>query len=439
MRNILLLLATSTTLAACGGAGPTSVGSNAVAAAGATTGTTATSTHTFVSPTETKTYQAQGAAQQYSYNYTELLYYDKVPKRDVNGNIVNDPVTGQPIMVVDKNSRTIQDAFQDSQLYTSEARTVRNPGITVTYDPRNAQFSLQINQNGETQSVSFQDPAHRTDFAGAATPQDGVPNLEIAGAASWRERGVQYLQASTGNTPTVYDVSTFFYELPGTTTKYVTYAGFVRNHVEADIETTQNETNVSLSTSATRKTKFNRMAFVFGEQTPNSAVPKTGTAAFTGNMIASMVNNPAFDTNPFQSTYFQWLKGTADVKVDFGASSFTTTLNGTTLAPLYDQRPILTPTNLNGQAYNVSAIPAGAIFKALGGGRVDLVSAGGFVGTFSSASFQYGTTTSNVDIVGSTIDGAFYGPKANEIGASFRIVGGIPDQRVDIIGSFTGK
>ena len=41
-------------------------------------------------------------------------------------------------------------------------------------------------------------------------------------------------------------------------------------------------------------------------------------------------------------------------------------------------------------------------------------------------------------IAGSSLDGAFYGPKADEVGASFRIVGGVPDQRVDVIGSFTG-
>lgn len=84
-------------------------------------------------------------------------------------------------------------------------------------------------------------------------------------------------------------------------------------------------------------------------------------------------------------------------------------------------------------------MPAGAAFTANGTGRIDLVNAGGFVGAFQNAQFVFGTTTQRIDIVGSSLDGAFYGPNANEVGASFRIVGGIPDQRVDIIGSFTGR
>lgn len=432
MRNILLLLATSTSLAACGGAGPTSVGTNAVAAGGSA----ATPTHSFVSPSEVKTYQSQGASQLFEYTYNEEVHYNKVPRRDVNGNVVLDTATGLPVMVADTNSRTVLSASQSPQLYGGDARTVRNPGITVTYDPRNAQYSLKIEQNGVAQSVNFQDPVHRTDFSGATRPQDGVPNLELPNGTSWRDRGVQYLEASTGSSATTSDISTFFYELPGTTTKYVTYAGFVRNHVEQEVETTLDETSSDLTTRLSRKTRFDRHAFVFGEQTSNSAVPKTGTATFNGNMIASMVNNPAYDTG--NDTYFQWIRGTATVDVDFAASSFKTTLDGTTLTPFYDKRPILT-SDVSGIAYDASSIPAGAIFKALGGGRVDLVNVGGFAGTFSSASFNYGNVTNNVDIVGSTIDGAFYGPKATEVGASFRIVGGIPDQRVDIIGSFTGK
>jgi hypothetical protein len=48
-----------------------------------------------------------------------------------------------------------------------------------------------------------------------------------------------------------------------------------------------------------------------------------------------------------------------------------------------------------------------------------------------------------VDIAGSSLDGAFYGPGGSaeklEVGGGFRIVGGTPDQRIDIMGAFTGK
>ena len=36
-------------------------------------------------------------------------------------------------------------------------------------------------------------------------------------------------------------------------------------------------------------------------------------------------------------------------------------------------------------------------------------------------------------------DGAFYGPNGEEAGGGFRIVGGKPDERVDIVGAFVGK
>ncbi|MDB5710610.1 MAG: transferrin binding protein-like solute binding protein, partial [Sphingomonas bacterium] len=42
-------------------------------------------------------------------------------------------------------------------------------------------------------------------------------------------------------------------------------------------------------------------------------------------------------------------------------------------------------------------------------------------------------------IAGSSIDGAFDGPNGEELGAGFRIVGGTPDQRIDILGVLTGK
>jgi hypothetical protein len=187
-------------------------------------------------------------------------------------------------------------------------------------------------------------------------------------------------------------------------------------------------------------TKRERAAFVFGEQTPNASVPKTGTATFNGNMVASMVNNPLFDTNLSQSTYFQWISGTAKVDVNFGTGVVGTQLDGTTLAPLYDNRPLLSPTTIpTGVAYDGVAIPAGAIFSAIGAATIDLVNAGGFIGSFSRASLAFGGITTDLAIVGSSLDGAFYGPTAQEVGASFRIVGGIPDQRVDIVGSFAGK
>jgi hypothetical protein len=440
MRNLIVLTSTIA-LAACGGGmGAQSAGTTSVT--GSAAPTPAAPASTFVTPTVTKTYTGQSAVQMYKYDYQEVYHYDKVQ--------TGVDAAGRPIIQTDVNSRALLAGGQAHQLYTANAATVRSPGVTVTYDPRNAQFTLQINQNGLTDNVTFQDPAHRTDFSGVRTPQNGVPNLETGNVSQWRLKGVQYLEADTGSVGGNYDVSTFFYDLPNDQThQYVTWGGFVRNQYQKPVEETIDETSGDRITLTTRGTRYERAAFVFGEVTPNSAVPTTGSATYTGGMVASMVNNPNLDINPNASTWFQWLQGTASVAINFASGAVTTNLTGTTLTPLFDNAttaypggPLLRPGNISGVTFpNAGYIPEGATFSAAGTGTIDLVNKGGFTGTFSSAGFTGGgiVGTRSVDIIGSSLDGAFYGPNAQEVGASFRIVGGIPDQRVDIIGAFTAK
>jgi len=437
MRNYLILMS-ATALAACGGdTGPVAVGGGAAPPApGGNGGTPTPTAHSFVNPTETKTYQAHGGVQSYDYDYVETVHYDKIPATDSSGNPQVD-ANGNPLYAIDPNSRTLLDTGQPRQLYTANASTVRNPGVTVSYDPRNAQFTLQIAQNGNAANITFQDPAHRTNFTGNKTPQLGVPNLETGPVDQRLAKGVQYLEVDTGSDADTYDVSTFFYEKPGTTTKYVTYAGFVRNRFEAAAEVVLADAPRSQITQLTRPTSLERATFVFGEQTANSNVPQSGSANFSGNMTASMVNTPQIDNNPMQPSYFQWLSGTAGISVNFSSGAVTAALAGTTLAPMFDPSPIKDPTDTTGYTYPGVAIPAGASFTANGTAQIDLVGKGGFAGLFSSAQFLNGGTTQTVTIAGSTLDGAFYGPNGEEVGGTFRIVGGVPDQRVDIIGAFT--
>ncbi|WP_293882850.1 transferrin-binding protein-like solute binding protein [Sphingomonas sp.] len=428
--RIYLALLGATALTACGGSGPTTIGGTAInSGAGAV--------DTFVTPTTPKTYTAQGAFQTYSYNYTERVHYNKTQATDPLTGMPMVDASGNPILAIDPNSRTILGVAQQNQLYAGNASTVRSPAVTVTYDPRNAQFTLAIVDYAVNQSIVFQDPLHRTDFSGARTPQIGVPNLEVGDPSTWRTKGVQYLEVNSGGTATVVDKTTFFYELPGTTTQYVTYAGYVRNHFDDPVETIVADSPTQQIADIRRATKLDRGAFVFGQVTPNSSVPTTGSGTFNGNMIASMVNNPDFDTNRAAMTYFQWISGTANVNVNFQSGAVTTTLSGTVGAPLIDPSPIKPSTN--SFVPPPSAIAAGSTFTATSAGRIDLVTTGGFTGTFNAAGFTGAGAPKPVDIAGSSLDGAFYGPAANEVGASFRIVGGIPDQRVDIVGSFTAK
>jgi len=405
MRNYLLL-ASACTLAACADTGAQSVGSNAPPA-GTPTPTPSSPTPTptpasFVNPVEAKTYAGLGSVQHYEY-FTQS-----------NGN------------------------GQGGQLYAGDANTVRDSGISVTYDPRDAIFDVTINRPKGLVSASamrFQDPVHRTDFGGLREPQAGVPQIDSA-------KQIQYLQSSTetnggkilsagdnshyvtGDDTYSSTVQTFFYQKPGTTTKYVTYAGFVRNSLSV-----AKITDPGAITSYLKNTySFDRAAFVYGEQTANSAVPRTGTATYTGDMLATMVYNPLPDTDPTAPTYFQWIDGSQKTSIDFGTLKVSTDLTGTVRAPTFD-------------AYTsqVFAMATGSTFTASATSLIDLAGKGGFTGTFTSACFAATCTAGNsLLIAGSSLDGGFYGPNGEEIGAGFRIVGGRPDQRIDILGTFTG-
>lgn len=406
MRTTLLLLAT-TTLAACSGGGPTTVGGNAVQGGGAVQGTPQ-SPHTFVNPADPKTYQAIGGVQSFQYSTDD---------RNIRG--------------------------QYAQLYAGDSSTARNSGVTVEYNPRDAIFKLTVKQplGGVDQTLRFQDPLHRTDFGGVKEPQTGTPNIQ--------NRGIQYLQAGgstgtvvfdlaqsdfipVGSSDAIRDIFTFFYQKPGTTTNYVTYAGYIRNNTAVTREFPPGANNNIPSQGYLRQDNvLERGAFVFGERTPQGDVPRTGTGTFTGDMIATMVFNNNRDTDSFSPTYFQWIVGNSTTNVDFLANTFTIGLTGNVLAPQLD---VFTNRTFS--------LQSGATFTAAGSGRVDLVNAGGFLGQINSAFFVNpgaGGQRFDLTVGGSSVDGAFFGPTGQEVGGGFRIVGGVPDERVDIMGAFTGK
>lgn len=393
MRNHLMpvgLLA----LAACSGGGPQTISSTPAVPPGA--GST-TAQHSFANPTEAKTYAAIGSVQSYAY------------------------------------STDTRRVGQYDQLYAGDASTARNSGISVTYNPRDAIFEVKVAQPAANinATLRFQDPLHRTNFGGLKEPQGGTPNLNAA--------GVQYLQAGNSNMATFdraqsdtfpvgesggsRDVTTFFYQKPGTTTKYVTFAGYLRNSTSiVDVSP------VSGATYTKQSNVLERGAFVFGERTENNAVPKIGTGSYSGAMVASMVYNPRPDISRDAPTYFQWIDGTSNVNIDFAAGTVKTSLAGTVTAPLFD---VYTSRTFD--------MPANSAFVASGTARIDLINAGGFLGKMDSASFtKPGGAKQDLNIAGSSLDGAFFGPKGEEVGGGFRIVGGTPDQRIDIVGSFTG-
>jgi len=414
MRSIRTLLALSVagTLAACGGdTGPQTVGSVAPPSG------SPTPTHSFVNPTEPKTYDGLGAVQHYEY-YTQS----------------DGPAQG-------------------GQLYAGDANTVRDSGISLTYNPRDAIFELTISRPKGLVSVEgfrFQDPAHRTAFGGASHPQSGVPDL------SGKLNGIQYLETGSasgnllpgaspyasrglGTGRSDYDVGadgysstrqTFFYQKPGTTTKYVTYAGFVRNSVSASL---QQPADPAAPQELRETYSLDRAAFVFGERTANAAIPKTGSGTFDGDMLASIVFNPSLDINAAAPSYLQWMAGTSHTTIDFASGVVKTDLAGSVFAPTLDAY-----TSGNG------GLAANSTFSAYADSTIDIINKGGFTGQFGCAAFNGACVrggaapTGALNVAGSSLDGAFFGPNGEEIGGGFRIVGGTPDQRIDILGAYTG-
>jgi hypothetical protein len=413
MRIYLALLA-ATALTACGGGGPTTVGGNAVIGGGAggssSGGAGSDATNIFVTPTVARTYAGVGGSQVFNY-LTE----------------------------------TANGVDQEAQTYASNASTVRDSKISLTYDPRDAIFTLTVAdpKSGASATTRFQDPASRTNFTGAVEPQWGTPNLPDTSIrylqagdgdplSPYRVSGTGRVNAGNNTTPpdglnaSTYQATSLFYEVPGSTTKYVSFAGYVRNSLSwVDVA-------VGNVTSHQANWHLERGAFAYGIATDNNAVPQTGSGSYTGKMLATMVNNPTLDGayGAILPTYFQWISGTSSTNVNFANSSVTLSLNGIVSAPQVDR--FTGPT--------AASIAAGTTFTASGTGTINLVNTGGFTGQFQSASF--GQTTNGaptaVAIAGSSLDGAFYGPAAQEVGGGFRIVGGTPDQRIDIVGAFTG-
>lgn len=410
--RIFILLAGTSLLAACGGGGESVTSTPPLT--GTPTPSPAGTGHTFVAPTEAKTYVGVGGS----------LVYDYATD---NRNCCN----------------------QQAETYAGNATTVRDSSIALTYDPRDAIFTLSVRdpKSGAATNTRFQDPGSRTDFGGVREPQWATPQLD--------NTNVKYLQAGDGNplspygwsgtgfvnqgdndTPPTGDIgssitaTTLFYLKPGSETRYVTYAGYLRNSVSFNQATTQSGVAVKMTNY-----HLERGAFAYGELTDSKNVPTTGSGLYKGSMLATMIFNPTMDGKDISGStvlpsYFQWLEGAATLNVDFLKNAFELALTGTVKAPQFDDNT----------GPRDTVLKQGATFAANGKGIINMVNFGGFKGQFNSAAFQNpaGGSRYEVAVEGSSIDGAFYGPNGQEAGGGFRIVGGKPDERIDILGAFVG-
>jgi len=415
--RLFVLLASTSLLAACGGGGAQTISSTPAPPSGGGNpdgGGTANTEHSFANPTEAKTYKGVGGNHVYEYNTDDRFCCN-----------------------------------QQAEIYAGNTTTVRNSSMSISYDPADAIYELVVTDEttGASTNTRFQDPASRTDFGGLQEPQWGTPklsnqNINYLQAGDGNPRspfdrsGAGFVNSGTNDTPpsgdvgSSYSASSLFLLEPGTETEYVTFAGYVRNSLSfgsfvLDGETVEHEQTIW---------HLERGAFAFGEISPNDNVPTLGAGTYQGSMLASMIFNPTIDGQDASGlsnlpSYFQWIEGTANIAVDFAQSSFDISLDGTVLAPQIDRFT----------APAATVLEDGAQFSASGRGDINLINFGGFKGFIDSATFNQNGNSHAVAIEGSTVDGAFYGPDSEEIGGGFRIVGGNPDERVDILGTFVGK
>lgn len=408
--RIALLLASTMLLAACGGGGPKALGEYTPPGGGDTTDPATGEVHTFVNPTKTTVYTAQGGSQHYEY-------------------MRNEP---------ENSDGTFTVRPQTERLYNSNSTEAGNDSMSVTYDRDDAEFAIAFQDESATVSIEllYQDPGHRTAFGGAEGPQNGVENLTSLGVNYIEGGSVRDLVPGQPGNPYPWvlapgkdagtaDRTTFFYQKPGTSTKYVTFAGYVRN---------REEVVKPMGAPPEYRFKLDRGVLVFGEQTRRQDAPLTGTGTYSGTMLATMVFNDQIDNGVYDN-YFQWIVGSANVNVDFAATTFNINMTGR-VGQMYSDvnQPV------------VASMPEGSIFTAAGNGRFD----GGlpiyrtFSGGFTSATFTRPDGSVFVmDLAdpyssANTIDGSFYGPNGQEIGGTYRVSHGQPDTRVDIIGVFTG-
>jgi C-lobe and N-lobe beta barrels of Tf-binding protein B len=320
------------------------------------------------------------------------------------------------------------------QFYEAEQPQNLSEKVQITRDPRDATYSLVVGAGGAARNLRWQDPAHRTLF-----PQTAIPANPITGQQLYTDfdvprnkPNIEYFESASAK-PSGYIANTLFFERVGVNTKYVTWMGYRTTEFTQTDATVVNVLNTDTATYAddvreeTRTVDetsvTDRSAFVYGINTLAKDVPKTGTATYNGSLFATSISNSTFDT----------IWGTAQTKVNFATDAVDLKLTGTfensrlafgATGTALVQRPAIPNTALTPTAEQ-------PVSRLVGGFTQMTIGATIFTSSPNASlpnTFQAGT-----------IEGGFFGPGAIEIGGAFRIVGGQPDTRIDVMGAFTGK
>jgi C-lobe and N-lobe beta barrels of Tf-binding protein B len=293
--------------------------------------------------------------------------------------------------------------------------------VSVDFNPRDAVYTVTAKTGSIDSTTRFQDPAHRT-----VLQQQLVPTLS----------NYKYAEAGTGADTTVVnarsttrDANTIFVRDVGTgarQTQYVTLAGYVKQKY-SEKESTVPSPPDTQQVEVTFDTDISRSIFAYGINTAHKDIPKSGSSTYAGDLYAHIIISPQLAINNqilgnLVGDDFRSVVGTSTSTVDFGTGKIGLTLAGGVVGYAGDTR-------------SFNAVGAADIFKPTPADTVP----SRFSGAITSWSFGAYNKTITVPTAASTVEGGFFGPKAEEIGGAFRIIGNRPEERIDILGAFAGK
>jgi hypothetical protein len=321
-----------------------------------------------------------------------------------------------------------------TRVYGADQPVGINENVRITRNPRDATFDVVITgQDQISASTRYQDPAHRqsagtiNNASVTNTFPDGssfsVFTVPVSPNFEYYASGSREITA-TSNITNRY---VLFFERPGTTTRYVTWAAYWQGVLTENVTFSDFVDPRTLETGSRLVGSYiadiQRTAAVYGLNTQAKDVPKTGSANYAGSLFANTISGTTLDT----------ILGTQSSTVNFASNAMTFDLrgsfqaSGTSFAASGTGR--IERPDIPNSALNPTAAQPMSSFRGL----VTGVTIGGTAYQFNSNASLPNTFQAT------TIEGGFYGPNAVELGGAFRIVGGAQDTRLDIMGAFTGK
>ncbi len=389
-------------------------------------------------------------------NLSDKLTIIRDPRSATFSVKVNSGAVVQDLRWQDPQHRTLfpQDGIPGNSLYDSFLTTDKaKPASQQRVQP-----NLQLPDTG---NAAYDDYLYGRNLA--TTPdrpyfgsnRDGANGSQIAGDAgvARNKLNIEYYEAGTSQT-NGFTAHTLFFERVGQagaagspgTNKYVTWAGlrstvYTNDFSRAATVITNGDGNDYNDTEVVKeseqdKVKIDRSAFVFGMNSLAKDIPKTGTATYEGSLFANYIYTAPYSGPATDQTKLDTIWGKAISTVTFATDAIGINLSG----------------KLETSGENFSAIGSAIIQRpdipnaALNATAEQPISR--FVGSFSAVTIGTRALTPNINaslpntFQASTVEGGFFGPTTTgapvELGAAFRIVGGVPDERLDILGAFIG-